>query len=67
MIEDRGDDVKITHVIIPEDKPKEPEPPKEKPKQQTAQADFQKIIVVPDKEADPEIVENEDIENYRHW
>ena len=55
----RGDDVKITHLIIPEDKPKEPDPPREKPKQQTAQSDFQKIIFVPDKEADPEIVENE--------
>lgn len=55
----RGDDVKITPFVIQDDKPKEPEPPKEKQKQQTAQSDFQKIIFVPDKEADRNIVENE--------
>ena len=53
------DIIKVTQLVIPQDKPKEPDPPKEKPKQQTAQSDFQKIIVVPDEEADREIVENE--------
>jgi periplasmic protein TonB len=56
----KHDDIfKLTQLVIPPDKPKDPDPPREKPKQQTAQSDFQKIIVVPDKEADPEIVENE--------
>jgi protein TonB len=54
--------VKLTQLVIPPDKPKEPEPPIEKPKPQ-AQSDFQKIIVVPDKEADPDIVENDDLKN----
>ena len=54
--------IKITTLVIPEDKPKEPEPIKEKPKPQ-AQADFQKIIVVPDIEADTNIVKNDDLEN----
>ena len=52
------DIVKLTQLVIPPDKPKEPDPPVERPKR-TAQSDFQKIIVVPDKEADREIVENE--------
>ncbi|HEV8271354.1 MAG TPA: TonB family protein [Chitinophagaceae bacterium] len=52
--------IKVTPLVIPEDKPKEPEPLKEKPK---AQADFQKIIVVPDNEADTNIVKNDDLEN----
>lgn len=55
----RVDVVKITPFIIQEDKPKEPDPPKQKPKEKTAQSDFQKIVVVPDKDADREIVENE--------
>ena len=53
------DIIKVTQLVIPQDEPKEPDPPKEKPRQQTAQSDFQKIIFVPDKEADPDIVENE--------
>jgi protein TonB len=52
--------IKVRTLVIPEDKPKEPEPVKEKPK---AQADFQKIIVVPDNEADSSIVKNDDLEN----
>ena len=52
--------VKVTPLVLPEDKPKEPEPVKEKPK---AQADYQKIIVVPDNEADTSIVKNDDLEN----
>lgn len=47
---------------IPQDKPKEPDPPRDKPKPQ-AQADYQKIIVVPDIEADTNIVTNDDLEN----
>src|SRR6188768_969788 len=56
------DVIKVTELVIPEDKPKEkePEPLKEKPK---AQADFQKIIVVPDIEADTHMVENDDLKN----
>lgn len=52
--------VKVTPLVLPEEKPKEPEPIKEKPK---AQADYQKIIVVPDNEADTNIVKNDDLEN----
>ena len=52
--------VKVTPLVLPEDKPKELEPVKEKPK---AQADYQKIIVVPDNEADTSIVKNDDLEN----
>ena len=52
--------VKVTPLVLPEDKPKEQEPVKEKPK---AQVDYQKIIVVPDNEADTSIVKNDDLEN----
>jgi protein TonB len=52
--------IKVTPLVIPEEKPKEPEPLKEKPK---AQAAYEKIIVVPDNEADTNIVKNEDLEN----
>ena len=55
----REEVVRVSTLILPEDKPKEPDPPREKPKEKTAQSDFQKIIVVPDKYADREIVENE--------
>ena len=59
----RHDDVvKLTQLVIPEDEPEEPEPIKEKSKPQ-AEADYQKIVVVPDVEADPDIVENDDLEN----
>jgi len=57
-----NDVVKVTQLVIPPDKPEEPEPPRDKPKPQ-AQSDYQQIIVVPDKEADPDIVENETLEN----
>jgi len=56
----REEVIKVTTVVLPEDKPKEPDPIKEKPK---AQADYQKIIVVPDNEADTSIVKNDDLEN----
>ena len=56
------DVVKLTQLIIPEDEPEEPEPIKEKSKPQ-AEADYQKIVVVPDIEADPDIVENDDLEH----
>jgi len=52
----RDDVVTLRTLEIPPDKPKDPEPPIEKPK--TAQSNFKKIIFVPDKDADPEIVEN---------
>jgi len=52
--------VKVTPLVLPEDKPKEQEPVKEKPK---AQVDYQKIIVVPDNQADTSIVKNDDLEN----
>jgi protein TonB len=56
------DIVKLTQLVIPEDKPKEPDPPVDKPKPQ-AQSDYQQIIVVPDKEADIDIVENDNLKN----
>ena len=56
------DVVKLTQLVIPEDEPEEPEPIKEKSKPQ-AEADYQKIVVVPDVEADPDLVENDDLEN----
>jgi protein TonB len=57
------DDIfKLTQLVIPPDKPKEPEPPREKTKPQ-AQADYQKIIIVPNNEADTSIVKNDDLEN----
>jgi len=52
----------LTDVKIPDEEIKEPDRPKELPKPQ-AQSDYQQIIVVPDKEADPEIVENEQLTN----
>ena len=52
----------LTDVKIPDEEIKEPERPKELPKPQ-AQSDYQQIIVVPDKEADPEIVENDVLKN----
>lgn len=58
----RDDIVKLTQLVIPPDKQKDPEPPIEKPKPK-ATADYQKIIVVPDELADPDIVKNDDLEN----
>jgi protein TonB len=54
--------VKLTQLVIPDDEPEEPEPIKEKSKPQ-AEADYQKIVVVPDIEADPDIVETDELEN----
>ena len=56
------DMIQLTTVDMLPDKPKDPEPPKEIPKPKVAQADHQKIIVVPDKDADKEIVDQETIE-----
>src|SRR5437868_15489214 len=47
----REEVVKVSMLILAEDKPKELDPPKERPKEKIAQSDFQKIVVVPDKEA----------------
>ena len=60
--ERKGNEIVVRTYVAPDDKPKDPEPPKEKTKPK-AQADFQKIVVVPDKEADPDIVKNDDLEN----
>ena len=53
--------MKLTEVNIP--KPEDPEPLKQKPeiKTQTAQADYQRIIVVPDDKADTMIADINDI------
>jgi protein TonB len=56
------DIVKLTPLIIPPDKPKDPEPPKEISKPKVALADHQQIIVVPDKDADKEIPDQETID-----
>ena len=56
------DIVKLTQLIIPPDNPKDPEPPREIPKSKVAQADHQQIIVVPDKDADKEIPDQETID-----
>lgn len=50
----------LTDVTIPKDETKEPEIPKEQPKPK-ARSDYQPIVVVPDKEADPQIVENDNL------
>ena len=60
------DVVKLTQLVIPEDEPEEPEPIKEKSKPQ-GEPDYQKPVVVPDIEADPNIVENEDLESTYIW
>jgi protein TonB len=57
-----NDTIVLRQFEIPQDKPKEPDPPRDKPKPQ-AQADYQKIIVVPDIEADTNFVKNDDLEN----
>jgi protein TonB len=57
------DKFKLTQVVIPEDKPKEPEKPKELLKTAAAEVDYQKTIVVPDDKADPVLPEKNDIEN----
>jgi len=58
----KHDDVVILRQLaIPPDKPKEPEPPRDQPKPKTAQADHSPIIVVPDKDADKNIPDQETI------
>jgi protein TonB len=57
----RDDIVKLTQLVIPPDKPKEPETPREQPRPKIAQADHQSIIVVPDKDADKNIPDQETI------
>ncbi|HEX6170596.1 MAG TPA: TonB family protein [Chitinophagaceae bacterium] len=56
------DIVKLTPLVIPPDEPKDPVPPREIPKQKVAQADHQQIIVVPDKDADNDIPDQETID-----
>ena len=56
-----GEEFVVREVDIPK-KPIEPEKPKELPKPQVAQSDYQKIVVVPDKDAEP-IVENNNLIN----
>ena len=60
--EGKRNEMVVRTYVVPDDKPKDPEPPKEKTKPK-AQADFQKIVVVPDKEADKDMVKNDDLEN----
>ena len=55
------DIIKLTQLVIPPDKPEDPKPPKEIPKPKVAMADHQPIIVVPDKEADNDIPDQETI------
>ena len=50
----------LTDVTIPKEETKEPEIPKEQPKPK-ARSDYQPIVVGPDKEADPQIVENDNL------
>ena len=50
----------LTDVTIPKEETKKPEIPKEQPKPK-ARSDYQPIVVVPDKEADPQIVENNNL------
>jgi protein TonB len=52
----------LTQIEIPVEKPKEIEKPKELPKPAAAEVDYQKILVVPDEEADPEMPTTDDIE-----
>src|SRR5258705_2016604 len=60
----RHDDiVKLTQLVIPVDKPKEPEPPIDKPKPPTATVDYQKFKIVPNDEADKNLVDIKDIQN----
>ena len=55
------DVVKLTQLVIPEDKPKEPEPPIEKPKPPTATVDYQPPIFVEDDKVNQDIVDMKDI------
>ena len=55
----KGNEIVVRTYVLPDDKPKDPEPPKEKTKPK-AQAAFQKIVVVPDNEADKDIVKNDE-------
>jgi len=58
----KHDDVVILRQLaIPPDKPKEAEPPREPLRPKTAQADHSPIIVVPDKDADKNIPDQETI------
>jgi len=57
----REEGVKVSTLILPEDKPKEPDQPKEKPKPPVATVDYQKFKIVEDDKADKEIVTMKDI------
>ena len=52
----RDNTVKLTQLVIPPDKPKDPEPPKEIPKPRVATVDYQNFKIVEDDKADKEIV-----------
>ncbi len=56
-----NDTFTLRQFVIPPDKPKEAEPPRAQPKPKTAQADHSSIIVVPDKDADKNIPDQETI------
>jgi protein TonB len=53
--------VKVSTLILPEDKPKEPDQPKEKPKPPVATVDYQRFKIVENDKADKEIVTMTDI------
>lgn len=52
----RSDSLKITPFVILDEKPKEPEPPVEKPKPPVATVDYQPFKIVEDDKVDKEIV-----------
>jgi protein TonB len=59
----RSDIVKITPLVIPDDKPKDPEPPRDKPKPPTAQVDYQPPTIVEDDKVKEDLVDINDIIN----
>jgi periplasmic protein TonB len=59
----RDNTVKLTQLVIPPDKPKDPEPPKEIPKPRVATVDYQNFKIVEDDKADREIVTMTDIDD----
>jgi periplasmic protein TonB len=62
--DERHDDiVKVTQLVMPEDKPKEPDPPKDKPKPQVAQVDYQAPKIVEDDKVKEDLPDLKAIEN----
>jgi len=57
-----NDIVKLTQLVIP-DEPKEPDPPKEKPKPRIAEVDYQTPKIVEDDKVKEDFVDKRDIEN----